>query len=143
MWYLQFVHHWIFYGILAIGIFGLLFSRFVPFYYRAVAQVISYLALAVGLFMIGAVKGSESLLADIKELKEKVSVAEEQSVKETVKVETKYINKTQVIRERGQDVVQYIDREVVKYDTKFLPGGMCEIPKEFIEAHNKAAEKLK
>jgi len=82
-------------------------------------------------------------LADIKELKDKVSVAEEQSVKETVKVETKYINKTQVIRERGQDVVQYIDREVVKYDTKFLPGGMCEIPKEFIEAHNKAAEKLK
>ena len=142
MW-LQFIPHWLFYVILGIGIFGILFSRFVPFYYRAAVQVVSYIAFAFGLFMAGAVKGSESLLADIKELKDKVSVAEEQSVKETVKVETKYINKTQVIRERGQDVVQYIDREVVKYDTKFLPGGMCEIPKEFIEAHNKAAEKLK
>ena len=142
MW-LQFIPHWLFYVILGIGIFGILFSRFVPFYYRAAVQAVSYIAFAFGLFMAGAVKGSESLLADIKELKEKVSVAEEQSVKETVKVETKYINKTQVIRERGQDVVQYIDREVVKYDTKFLPGGMCEIPKEFIEAHNKAAEKSK
>jgi hypothetical protein len=137
MWYLQFVHHWIFYGILVIGILGILFSRFVPFYYKTAAQAVSYIALAFSLFMIGAVKGSESLLAEISELKDKVSVAEQQSVKETVKIETKYINKTQVIRERGQDVINYIDREVVKYDST------CDIPKEFIEAHNKAAEKLK
>ncbi len=137
MSYLQFVPHWVFYGILVVGIFGLLFSRFVPFYYRAVAQVISYLALAVGLFMIGAVKGSESLLAEIAELKNKVSVAEQQSVKETVKIETKYVNKTQIVRERGQDVLKYIDREVVKYDNT------CVIPEEFVAAHNRAAEKLK
>ena len=137
MWYLQFVHHWIFYGIFVIGVLGILFSRFVPFYYKTAAQAVSYIALAFSLFMIGAVKGSESLLAEISELKDKVSVAEQQSVKETVKIETKYINKTQVIRERGQDVINYIDREVVKYDST------CNIPKEFIEAHNKAAEKLK
>ena len=137
MWYLQFVPHWIFYGILGIGIFGIIFSRFVPFYYKTAAQAVSYLAFAFGLFMTGAVKGSESLLADMKALQEKVTVVEEQSVKETVKIETKYINKTQVIRERGEDVLKYVDREVVKYDST------CIIPKEFIEAHNKAAEKLK
>ena len=137
MWYLQFVPHWIFYGILGIGIFGILFSRFVPFYYKTAAQAVSYLAFAFGLFMTGAVRGSESLLAEMKDLREKVTVAEEQSVQETVKIETKYVNKTQVIRERGEDVLKYIDREVVKYDST------CIIPKEFIEAHNKAAEKLK
>jgi hypothetical protein len=137
MWYLQFVPHWIFYGILGIGIFGIIFSRFVPFYYKTAAQAVSYLAFAFGLFMTGAVKGSESLLAEMKDLREKVTVAEEQSVQETVKIETKYVNKTQVIRERGEDVLKYIDREVVKYDST------CIIPKEFIEAHNKAAEKLK
>lgn len=137
MWYLQFVPHWIFYGILGIGIFGILFSRFIPSYYKTAAQAVSYLAFAFGLFMTGAVKGSESLLAEMKDLREKVTVAEEQSVKETVKIETKYVNKTQVIRERGEDVLKYIDREVVKYDST------CIIPKEFIEAHNKAAEKLK
>ena len=137
MWYLQFVPHWIFYGILGIGIFGILFSRFIPSYYKTAAQAVSYLAFAFGLFMTGAVKGSESLLAEMKDLREKVTVVEEQSVKETVKIETKYVNKTQVIRERGEDVLKYIDREVVKYDST------CIIPKEFIEAHNKAAEKLK
>jgi hypothetical protein len=137
MWYLQFVPHWIFYGILGIGIFGIIFSRFVPFYYKTAVQAVSYIAFAFGLFMAGAVKGSESLLAEIKDLKEKVTVAEVKSVEETVKIETKYINKTQVIRERGDDVIKYIDREVVKYDST------CVIPKEFIEAHNKAAEKLK
>ena len=137
MWYLQFVPHWIFYGILGIGIFGIIFSRFVPFYYKTAAQAVSYLAFAFGLFMTGAVKGSESLLAEMKALQEKVTVVEEQSVKETVKIETKYINKTQVIRERGEDVLKYVDREVVKYDST------CIIPKELIEAHNKAAEKLK
>jgi hypothetical protein len=137
MWYLQFVPHWIFYGILGIGIFGILFSRFIPSYYKTAAQAVSYLAFAFGLFMTGAVKGSESLLAEMKDLREKVTVAEEQSVQETVKIETKYVNKTQVIRERGEDVLKYIDREVVKYDST------CVIPKEFVEAHNKAAEKLK
>jgi hypothetical protein len=137
MWYLQFVPHWIFYGILGIGILGIIFSRFVPFYYKTAVQAVSYIAFAFGLFMAGAVKGSESLLAEIKDLKDNVSVAEVKSVEETVKIETKYINKTQVIRERGEDVIKYIDREVVKYDST------CVIPKEFIEAHNKAAEKLK
>ena len=137
MWYLQFVPHWIFYGILGIGIFGILFSRFIPSYYKTAAQAVSYLAFAFGLFMTGAVKGSESLLAEMKDLREKVTVAEEQSVQETVKIETKYVNKTQVIRERGEDVLKYVDREVVKYDST------CVIPKEFIEANNKAAEKLK
>jgi hypothetical protein len=137
MWYLQFFPHWIFYGILGIGILGIIFSRFLPFYYKTAVQAVSYIAFAFGLFMAGAVKGSESLLAEMKDLREKVTVAEEKSVEETVKIETKYINKTQVIRERGEDVIKYIDREVVKYDSA------CVIPKEFIEAHNKAAEKLK
>ena len=50
------------------------------------------------------------------------------------------MTKTQIIKTRGEDIVKYVDREVVKYDTKFAPGGECEIPKEFIKALNDAAE---
>jgi len=42
--------------------------------------------------------------------------------------------KTQVIRERGKDIVKYVDREVVKHDVN------CVIPKEFVTIHNQAAE---
>jgi hypothetical protein len=50
------------------------------------------------------------------------------------------VTKTQVIRTRGETITKYIDREIVKYDEKFAKGGMCEIPQEFIQAHNSAAE---
>jgi hypothetical protein len=57
-----------------------------------------------------------------------------ESVKENTKIETKYVNKVQVIKEHGAAVIQYVDREVVKYDNQ------CVIPKEFIIAINRAAE---
>ena len=69
-----------------------------------------------------------------------VEVAEQQSAKENVRIETKVVKQTEYITRRGQDIVQYVDREIVKYDTKFAPGGQCEIPREFIQAHNRAAE---
>ena len=38
---------------------------------------------------------------------------------------------------RGDDIVKYVDKEITKYNN------ICEIPKEFIDAHNHAAESLK
>jgi hypothetical protein len=76
----------------------------------------------------------------VAEMEAKVAAAEEQSKKENTKIVTKLVTKTQIVRTRGEDIVKYVDREVVKYDTKFAAGGECEIPKEFIKAHNDAAE---
>jgi hypothetical protein len=70
----------------------------------------------------------------------KVAQAEAQSAQENVKIVEKIVTKTQIVKERGQDIIRYVDREVVKYDTKFAPGGQCELPKEFIKALNDAAE---
>lgn len=79
----------------------------------------------------------------VAEVEAKLKVAEAESARETVRIETRVVTKTQLIRERGADIVQYIDREIVKYDTKFAPGGQCEIPQEFVKAHNDAAERVK
>jgi transcriptional regulator of nitric oxide reductase len=46
----------------------------------------------------------------------------------------KTVVKTQVVRERGKDIVRYVDREVVKFDAN------CVIPQEFVTVHNRAAE---
>ena len=90
--------------------------------------------------MSGAISNEETWIAKVKELEAKVEAAQVESVKENIKIETKVVTKTQVIKQRGEDIIHFVDKEIVKYDTKFLPGGICEIPKEFIEAHNKAAE---
>ena len=74
------------------------------------------------------------------EVEARVAAAEAKSEEENVKIVTKVVTKIQVVRTRGEDIVKYVDREIIKYDTKFAPGGQCEIPQEFIRAHNSAAE---
>ena len=90
--------------------------------------------------MVGAIHNNNEWEARVKELEVKVKVAEEKSQQVNKKIVTKIVTKNKIIKEKGDEVVKYIEREVVKYDTKFLPGSECEIPKEFIQAINKAAE---
>ena len=76
----------------------------------------------------------------VAEAEARVAAAEAASREENVKIVTKVVTKTQIIRTRGETITKYIDREIVRYDEKFAPGGQCEIPREFIKAINDAAE---
>jgi 4-hydroxyphenylpyruvate dioxygenase-like putative hemolysin len=76
----------------------------------------------------------------VAEMEQKVAEAQAQSQKVTKTVQTRVVTKTQVVRTRGEDIVKYVDREVVRYNTKFAPGGQCELPREFVKAINDAAE---
>ena len=76
----------------------------------------------------------------VAEVEAKLRLAEEQSAKENVRIQERVVKKTEYITRRGQDIIQYVDREIVKYDVKFAPGGQCEIPREFITTINRAAE---
>jgi uncharacterized membrane protein len=145
MWILQWLPNWIFYGIFFAGLLGLLATyvmKFIPFVYvyRTPIQAVSVLAIAIGTYMSGAISNEESWQAKVKEMEAKVAAAEIESQKENVKVVEKVVKKTEYITRRGQEIIQYVDREVTKYDERFRPGGQCELPKEFIKAINNAAE---
>jgi hypothetical protein len=90
--------------------------------------------------MFGVSENNKIWKARVAELETKITVAESKAAVETVKIVDKVVYKKQVITEKGDEVIKYIDREVVKYDTKFSPGGICEIPKEFIQSINGATE---
>lgn len=137
MWILKFLPNWLFYAILISGAIGLLVSKFVPGYYRSAVQAVSVAFFAFGVFMAGAINDNEAWVARVKEMEAKVAEVKVESQKENVKVETKYLTRVQVVKQRGDDIIQYVDREVVKYDSQ------CVIPKEFIISHNKAAEQPK
>ena len=148
MWLLQWLPNWIFYAVLIAGVFGLAASylirylSFIPllYVYKTPIQLGSIAAIVIGTFMAGAIHDNEAWEARVREMEEKVAVAEVQSKEENIKIVERVVNKVQIVKTRGEDIVKYVDREVVKYDTKFAPGGICEIPKEFIKAHNDAAE---
>ena len=108
--------------------------------YRTPAQVLGIALLVIGVYWRGGYAVEQEWRERVAEVEARVAVAEAKSAEENVKIVTKVVTKTQVIRTRGETITKYIDREIVRYDEKFAPGGMCEIPQEFIKAHNSAAE---
>lgn len=139
MWLLNWLPNWIFYGVFLVGLLGLLVTyvmKFIPFVYmyRTPIQAAAVVAIAFGTYMAGAISNEESWLAKVAEVESKVKDVEIQSIKENVKIQTKVVEKIQIVQQRGDDIIKYVDREIVKYDSQ------CVIPKEFVEAHNRAAE---
>jgi hypothetical protein len=108
--------------------------------YQLPFKILGIALLVSGVYFRGGYSVEMAWRERVTEVEAKLKIAEEQSAKENVRIETKIINRTRAVRERGEEIVKYVDREVVKYDTKFMPGGICEIPREFIKAHNDAAE---
>jgi len=108
--------------------------------YQVPFKVLGIALLAMGVYFRGGYSVEMAWRERVAEVEARLKVAQEQSVTENTRIETKLVTRTQLVREQGQEVIRYIDREIVKYDTKFAPGGQCEIPQEFIKAHNDATE---
>ena len=84
--------------------------------------------------MFGGIANEQQWNARVEEVEAKVAMAEVESVKQNVQIVEKVVKKTEYITRKGEEVIQYVDREIVKYDSS------CVIPKEFIKAHNDATE---
>jgi len=145
MWLLSWLPDWLFYTIFFVGLLGLLVTyvvKFIPFIntFQEPIRLVSMVAIIFATYMIGGISNEASWKEKVAEMEKKASIAQVESSKQNVKIVEKVVKKTEYITRRGQDIVTYVDREVTKYDTKFAPGGICEIPKEFIKAHNDAAE---
>ena len=141
MWLLKWLPDWLFYGILLIGTLGYLSTyllRFIPiptiYMYKTPIQLVSICFIVIGVFMSGAIHNETAWLERVKEMEAKVAEAQAKSAETNVKIVEKVVTKTQVVKEKADEVVKYVDREIVKYDNT------CVIPKEFVKAHNDAAE---
>ena len=139
MWMLRFIPDWFFYVIFFLGLGGLIityFLKLIPipmiYMYKTPIQLASIVAIVFGTFMTGAIYNNDTWVAKQKELELQYAQSEVKSEKATTEVVTKYITKREVIKQKGEDIVQYIDREIVKYNE------ICVLPKEVISAHNKA-----
>ena len=144
MWIISILPDAAIHAIFAIGILGIIAGfvlGFIPMVnkYKLPIQIISLLIFSLGLYLEGGLADNTIWQLRVKEMEAKVAKAEAASAKVNTEIVEKIVTKNQVIREKGKTVTEYVDREVVKYDTKYLPGAICEIPKEVIKAHNAAA----
>lgn len=142
MWLVDFLPSWVFYFTFLASVAALVatfFISFLPFFKQYVlpVRVVATLILVGSTWYLGGHANEEKWQQRVKELEEKIAIAEAKSKEENVKIVTKLVTKTKVVKEKAKEKIAYIDREIVKYDNK------CEIPKEFIKLVNEVAEQPK
>jgi hypothetical protein len=107
--------------------------------YRLPAQVLGIALLVLGVYWRGGYAVESEWRERVAELELKVAEAEKQSAQVNTEIVTKIVTKTKVIRERGDDIVRYLDREVVKNQEVIRFVENCPIPEIIVNTHNAAA----
>jgi hypothetical protein len=144
MWLMNFLPNWIFHAILLAGVLGLLASLVLGFIpavrtYKLPIQVGAILLIVFGVWFEGAMSNQAAWEEKVAEMQVKVAEAEAKSAETNTKIVTKTVKQLELVRTRGDDIINYVDREVVKDREviKFVEN--CPIPQIIINTHNAAA----
>lgn len=118
------------------------FLKFIkPFaIYANIIRPVALLIAFVSVYWQGGIDIEQKWQAKVKEMEDKVAAAQAASVAVNRGIETKVVTKTKVIKERGDTIVQYVDRVVTqdKEVIKFIEN--CPIPPVIIDTLNSAAK---
>ena len=141
MWIFTIAPDYVIHLVFAVGVIGMIAGYIVGFIpsmkmYKLAVQIVAILVLSFGLYLEGGLSDYKEWEFKANELQAKISKMETEMAKEDVKIVEKVVNKTQVVREKGKEVIVYVDREVAKYDEKFSANGQCALPSEFFKAYN-------
>lgn len=144
MWILSILSEAAIHTIFGLGILGIIVGfvlGFIPFVkpYKLAIQVISILLLVFGVYLEGGLADQKEWELKVAEMKAKLAEAETKSSEKNVEIQEKIVEKTKVVREKGRDIIRYVDKEVVKNQevVKYIEN--CPVPKEIIDLHNQAA----
>lgn len=105
--------------------------------YQLPFRILGIALLTAGVYFRGGYAAEEAWRDRVADLQARVAQAQQQSQQANVVLDAQVIKKVKVIQDREVVVKQYIDREIVKYNSS------CVIPQEFVKAHNDSAERAK
>lgn len=139
MWVFDIFPAWIAHIVFTAGVLGIIISFFgnlLPVIrpYTLAIQLISTILIGVSVYWYGGLNERQEWEAKVASLEKRVSEAEKKAAETNTHIVTKYITKTKKIQGKRDEIIKYVDREIVKYDSQ------CVIPKEVIDVMNKATE---
>jgi hypothetical protein len=158
MWILSILPDAAIHIIFGLGILGTIAGfvlGFIPFVktYQFPIQICSIIVLVIGVYLEGGLADYKEWELRVKEMEVKVAKAEAQSANKNIEIQEKIVEKTKVIRERGRDIIKYVDKWNTKEIIKEVEGPErirreevikyienCPVPKEMINIHNQATE---
>lgn len=158
MWILSILPDAVIHIIFGLGILGTIAGfvlGFIPFVktYQFAIQICSIIVLVFGVYLEGGLADYKEWELRVKEMEAKVAQAEAQSANKNVEIQEKIVEKTKIVREKGRDIIEYVDRWNTKEVIKEVEGPErirreevikyienCPVPKEMINIHNQATE---
>ena len=145
MWTISFLPNWVFHLLLTAGILGTIAGfvlGMIPLIQKYIfpIRIISILLLSFSLYIEGGLSNEESWQLKVKEVEAKLAQKEAQSQAENVKIIEKVITKTEYIKTKGQDIIRYLDKEVIKDNEVIKYVETCPaIPQVILKSVNEAA----
>lgn len=108
--------------------------------YHTLIQIISIIILAAGLYFKGGYVTEMIWREEVAKVQAELDKAKNKAAEVVIQVEEKIVFKDKIIKEQGQTLIQYVDREVVKKEevVKYIEN--CPVPTEIIDIHNQATQ---
>lgn len=135
---LSFLPDWLFYAVAFFSFIALLLASFVKSIpiigkYAIPIQAISFIVLVISVFFCGGLSNEASWQLKVAKANAEIAELKVKEEKVTTKIVTKYIDRIQVVKEKGNEIVKYVD-VIKESDSK------CELPNSFVVLHDAAAK---
>jgi hypothetical protein len=150
MWMLSFIPDalliWVVNTVLIAGIAGTVVSvlfklaiRYIPWIipYRLLLQLVSVILLVLGVYLKGGYAVEAEWRARVAELEAKVAVAEQKSKEANTQIQTVYVDRVKVVKEKQIVIQEKLKTVEVKIDAN------CKVVPEAISILNEAAVGVK
>jgi hypothetical protein len=148
MWILQFLPDaliiWVCNILLLVGVVLTVagwFAHRIPviYHYQLPFKIVGVVLLVLGVYFRGGVAVEQQWRERVHQLEEKLKLAEAESAKVNTVIQDRVITKTQVIKEKADTLVQFVEREIFKDREIVKEVNNCPVPQEAIDVHNEAA----
>jgi len=107
--------------------------------YHTAIQIVSVIILAAGLYFKGGYTTEMIWREEVAKVQAELEAAKNKAAEVVVEVQERVVYKDRIVREKGQTLIKYIDREVVKKEEVVRYIENCPVPTELVDIHNEAA----
>ena len=147
MWIIEYLPEIVIHTIFTAGVLGVIAGFFLGFIpaikpYKLAVQIIALIVLTLGVYLEGGLEDTKIWKQKVLELEVKLKESELKSAEVNTVIKEKVVTKTKVVKEKAEEIIKYIDRDVVKKEEVIKYVERCSLPQDIVDAHNKAIDEL-
>ena len=137
-WMVGVLPGWIWTTVTVLGVVALLASWAFRAW-RIQLKVGGIVAIVLGSWCMGIAANEKVWAEKVKQLEKDLEVARAESTANNTRIEEKTVYVDRVIKERGKEVIKYLDNVIVQKEEIKVFVENCPVPRDIIEQHNIAA----